>query len=56
MIKASVARTIDAPITKTSQQALQADGVTPLAVVGETHLALSRANTRLTLVVLVVED
>ena len=56
MIKASVSRTIDAPITKTSQQALQADGVTPLVVVGETHLALSRADIRLTLDALVVED
>ena len=56
MIKASVARSIDAPIVKTSQQALQADGVTPLVVVGETHLTLSRADIRLTLDALVVED
>ena len=56
MIKASVARSIDDPIVKTSQQALQADGVTPLAVVGETRLALSRADERLTLDALVVED
>ena len=56
MIKASVARNINATIVKTSQQALQADGVTPLAVVGETHLALSRAYKRLTLDALVVED
>lgn len=38
MIKSSVARSINAPIVKTSQQALQADGVKPLVVVGETHL------------------
>ena len=56
MIKASVARSIDAPIVKSSQQALQADGVTPLVVVGETHLTLSRAGTCLTLDALVVED
>ena len=56
MIKASVARSIDDPIVKTSQQALQVDGVTPLAVVGETRLALSRADERLTLDALVVED
>lgn len=56
MIKASVARSIDAPIVKTSQQALQADGVTPLVVVGETHLTLSRAGKCLTLDALVVED
>ena len=56
MIKASVARSIDAPIVKTSQQALHADGVTPLVAVGETHLTLSRADKRLTLDALVVED
>ncbi|KAK2547365.1 hypothetical protein P5673_032733 [Acropora cervicornis] len=47
---------VDAPIVKTSQQALQADGVTPLVVVGETHFTLSRADKRLTLDALVVED
>ena len=36
MIKASVALSTVAPIVRTSQQALQADGVTPLVVVGET--------------------
>ena len=56
MIKASVAHSIAAPIVKTSQQALQADGVTPLVVVGETHLTLSRAGNHLTLDALVVED
>jgi len=56
MIKASVACSIDAPIVKTSQQALQADGVTPVVLVGETHLTLSRADKRLTLDALVVED
>ena len=56
MIKASVARSIDASIVKSSQQALQADGVTPLPVVGETHLTLSRAHLTLTLDALLVED
>ena len=56
MIKASVARSIDAPIMKTSQQALQADGVTPLAVFSETRLAFSRDDKRLTFDALVVED
>ena len=55
-LEASVARSIAAPIVKTSQQALQADGVTPLVVVGETHLTLSRAGKHLTLDALVVED
>lgn len=56
MIKASVARSMDAPIVKTSQQALQAERGTPLVVVGEIHLTLSRADKRLTLDALVVED
>ena len=56
MIKASVAHSIAAPIVKTSQQALQADGVTALVLVGETHLTLSRAGNHLTLDALVVED
>ena len=43
MIKLSVTRSIGAPIKKSSQQALQADGVTPSAVAGETRLILSRA-------------
>ena len=41
---------------KSSQQALQADGLTPLAVVGETRLILSRADNQLTLDALVVDD
>ena len=56
MIKASVARSLDITIDKSSQQALQADGVTPLTVVGETHINLSRANKSLALDALVVED
>ena len=56
MIKSSLARSIGAPIMKSSQQALQADGLTPLAVVGETRLILSRADNQLTLDALVVVD
>ena len=56
MIKSSLARSIGAPIMKSSQQALQADGLTPLAVVGETRLILSRADNQLTLDALVVDD
>ena len=47
---------IGAPITKSSQQALQADGLTPLAVDGETRLILSRADKHLALDALVVDD
>ena len=56
MIKSSVARSIGAPINQSSQQALQADGVTPLAVAGETHLILFRADKQLALDALVVDD
>ena len=56
MIKSSPARSIGAPIMKSSQEALQADGLTPSAVVGETHLILSRAGNQLTLDALVVDD
>ena len=56
MIKSSLARSIGTPIMKSSQQALQADGLTPLAVVGETRLILSRADNQLTLDALVVDD
>ena len=56
MIKSSLARSISAPITKSSQQALQADSLTLLAVVGETRLVLSRADKHLALDALVVDD
>ena len=46
MIKTSVANYIGAPIRKTNQKALQADGVTPLSIAGETHLMLSRNSVR----------
>ena len=38
MIKESVARSLDITIDKFSQQALQADGVTPLTVLGEAQI------------------
>ena len=56
MIKSSLTRSIGAPITKSSQQALEADGLTPLAVVGETRLILSRADKHLALDALIVDD
>ena len=56
MIKASVTRSIATPTVKKSQQALQADRVTPLVVAGETHLTVSQAGKHLTLATLVVED
>ena len=44
MIKSSVAQLIGAVVKKTTQSALQADGITPLAIVGETHISLTRDN------------
>ena len=55
-IKSSLARFIGAPITKSSQEALQADGLTPFAVVGETRLILSRSDKHLALHVLDVDN
>ncbi|CAB4014757.1 Retrovirus-related Pol poly from transposon opus [Paramuricea clavata] len=42
MIKTSIANEIGATIQKTTQKALQADGIIQLVVVGEVHLTLSR--------------
>ena len=43
-------------IEKSTQTALQADGVTPLNIVGETHINLSRGKKTLKLEALVVDD
>ncbi|ESO82843.1 hypothetical protein LOTGIDRAFT_155879 [Lottia gigantea] len=56
MMKASVVHYVGAPIQKSIQRALQADGITPLKVVGEVHLQLNRGDHNLTLDALVVED
>lgn len=56
MIKTSVAEYIGANIKKTSQHALQADGVTPLSIVGETHLQFTRDDVTLHMEALVVND
>ena len=56
MIKHSVAQFIGATIHKSNQSALQADGVTPLMIIGETHIMLSRGNSELTLEALVVNN
>ena len=47
---------MNAPIKRSNQTALQADGVTPLNIVGETHIVLCRDNINLTLDALVVEN
>ena len=56
MIKASVAQHIGTVTTKSNPSALQANGITPLAIVGETHIVLSRDNLNLVLGALVVKD
>ncbi len=55
-MRASLAKHIGARIFKSSQSALQADGRTPLSVVGETRLPLVRHGRSLELEALVVED
>lgn len=56
MNKATTAQRIGAVITKSSQGAHQADGVTPLEVIGETRLTMTRNDKELYLEALVVSD
>ena len=56
MITTSFAKHIGAPIKRTSQRALQADGRTPLTSVGEVDLLLQREDCYLRLDALVVND
>ena len=42
LIKQSIAHQIAAPVLPTTQIAYQANGVTPMDIVGETHLEFSR--------------
>ena len=56
MIKTTVAKYIDAVIEKSNQTALQADGLTFLNIVGETHINLTRGTKSLKLEALVVNE
>ena len=56
MMRASLARHIGAKVTKSSKTALQADGRTPLTIVGETRLPLICHGRSLTLGALVGKD
>ncbi|KAK3108270.1 hypothetical protein FSP39_004608 [Pinctada imbricata] len=56
MMKASFTEYIGAPISRTRQNALQADGVTPLDSIGEVHITLCRDKRVLHLDALVVND
>ena len=55
-MRASLAKQIGTNITKSSPLAVQANGRTPLYVIGETRLSLTHRRTLLTLEALVVED
>ena len=46
MIRDSFARSITLPVKPASQMARQADGITPLDVVGEVHCHVTRGNHR----------
>lgn len=56
MIKERLARQIGISITKTSQQATQADGQSPLTIIGETRMNLTRNSKCFFLEALVVEN
>jgi len=56
MIKASFAKYIGVPVIPASQLARQADGITPLNVIGEVHCQVSRGKHTFHLDALVVEQ
>ena len=56
MIRESFVKQIGVPVVKSSQTALQADGVSPLEVVGEIRILLSREGQEFLLEALVVAD
>ena len=56
MIRASTAKAIGCNITESSQSAHQADGSSPLDVIGETRLTFTRNEKHFTFVGLVVEN
>ena len=56
MIRESVARAIGANVSKSSQVAVQADGLSPLVVRGETMITLTRDDKQFRLEALVVEN
>lgn len=56
MMKASLARFLRVTISRSDQRAFQADGVTPLTVIGETRFSVTRDNIKLYVEALVVEE
>ena len=55
-MKAEVARNLNLPITKTCRKAFQADGTTPLSVIGEVKTVFTRDEHHLPFRGLVVKD
>ena len=56
MIKAILAKAMNLKVTRTSQSARQADGLSPLTVTGETRMMLSHGSHKLVFEGLVVEN
>lgn len=56
MIRACVSQLMGIEITKSTQHTLQADGTTPLEIVGETHFDLTREDITFHVEALVVKD
>ena len=56
MVRASFAHAIQLPVTPASQKARQADGITPLDVIGEVHCQLTRDDHKFQLDALVVRQ
>ena len=56
LMRHSVARAINCPIEPSCQAAFQADGTTPLDVIGVTHVTLTRDSLNFTFSGLVVND
>ena len=56
MIKISIAQFLGAVITKSSQVACQADGKSPMTVVGETRMIFTRDSHQFVFDALVVEE
>ena len=56
MVRASSTKTYGFPITPASQMARQADGITPMDVIGEVHCSLTRGQSTFELDALVVRQ
>ena len=56
LIKASTAKLLGVPISKSDQMAVQADGQSPMNVIGETKISFKRHQQTFELEALVVED